>query len=328
MLDKASEELIRERGREIKADLKIELTATDHVEQEKFEGFAGQMGRLIPGLIIEQKKKTDTTDEKQLPGFRLKENITYSALPLKKELEPFLEALSLLVSGKAGMPEKIMEKLETDLIPARLKLYIALECPHCPIVVRNVTPIALSCPSIELQIIDGNLFPEPAEKDHVMSVPTLILDDDFRWTGEVSADEIVDMIIDRDPAKLSALSLKNILEQGDAQWIADAMMEKQEIFDGFFKLLLHETWSVRLGAIVVVEDLAEKDPDLAAALCPLLISVFDEKEVPVQGDILYILGLAGSEDTRLWIQKKMVDLHHEDLIEAAEDAIENLKEEQ
>jgi len=182
----------------------------------------------------------------------------------------------------------------------------------------------MACKNIHLQIIDGTLFPETAQKNGVMSAPCLILDDDFRWTGDVSAQEIIKMITERDASQLSTVTLKNILEEGYASWIAGQMMEKKKIFDNFIKLLLHEIWSVRLGAMVIVEELAETDPELAAKICPELIDLFDEQNVSVQGDILYALGEAGSVETKKWIQSKLVTLDHQELIDAASDALESL----
>jgi len=156
-------------------------------------------------------------------------------------------------------------------------------------------------------------------------VPCLILDDDFRWTGKVSAEEIVTMITSRDPSQLSARTLKTILEQGDAAWITRQMIKKKKIFDGFITLLVHDTWSVRLGALVVVEELVETDPGLAASLCPLLISLFDTKDIPIQGDILYALGEAGDTQTQRWLEKKQPELVHQDLVDAATEALDSLK---
>ncbi len=186
-------------------------------------------------------------------------------------------------------------------------------------------PLALYCKNISFHIIDGSLFPKTAQKDGVMSAPCLILDDDFRWTGSVQPQEIIKMITDRDPSQLSAGTLKTILEQGDAAWITQAMIKNKGIFDAFFKLLLHETWSVRLGAMVIVEELAETDPGLAASLGPVLTNLFDEKDVPIQGDILYALGEAGDLETKKWIQTKLPELEHPDLIDAAKDALDSLK---
>ena len=153
-----------------------------------------------------------------------------------------------------------------------------------------------------------------ALKFKVMSAPSLILDDDFRWIGSVSGREIVAMIIDRDPSNLSANTLQTILDDGDASWIYKQMMETQTIFDEFIKLVLHKTWSVRLGAMVVIEELSEADPRLALQICPILISHFNEQDTTVQGDILYALGEAGNKETQKWIICRKPSLEDPDLI--------------
>lgn len=324
IFDPQSQDLIQNWDQTIGNQVKIKRLTTAHAEDRQFMNFANQISGMTSQLIIESEKS-----KAPLPGFLLKENITYSALPLKKELEPFLEALSQINSqyptlSESGLSEPLQQSLEKIDIPVQLKLYIALQCPHCPNVVRTVIPLALHCSHINLQIIDGSLFPETAQKDGVMSVPCLILDDDFRWTGNVSADEIVTMITHRDPSQLSAGTLQTILEQGDASWIARQMIEKGKIFDAFIKLLLHETWSVRLGAMVIVEELAETDPKLATLLCPVLINLFDEKNIPIQGDILYALGETGTIETKEWIQTMLPSLEHPDIIDAATEALNTL----
>jgi hypothetical protein len=299
------------------ADLiNIKLTTSDHAESSQFINFTNNFTKNTSKVIFESAK-----EKKDLPGFQIKDNITYSALPLSRELEPFLEALSQINNDQTKLSDSILQSLDQIDIPVNLKLYIALECPHCPNVVRTLIPLAMTCKNIHLHIIDGTLFPETAQKDGVMSAPCLILDDDFRWTGDVSVREIIAMIIDRDPSQLSAATLKNIVEQGDASWITGQMIEKKKIFDGFIKLLLHEVWSVRLGAMVIVEELAEADPELAVKICPRLIELFDSKDVPVKGDILYVLGEAGNNETQKWIKNKLATLEHKDLIDAANDAI-------
>jgi len=319
IFDPPSQALIQNWDQTIEKQVHIKLITTDHAEDNQFVNFTNQLVNTTSHLNIESKK-----EENILPGFLLKDNITYSALPLKKELAPFLEGLSQINDPAPAISKALGQTLEKIDIPVRLKLYIALDCPHCPNVVRTLIPLALNCTNINLHIIDGSLFPQTAQKDRVMSAPCLILDDDFRWTGNVSAQEIVTMITSRDPSQLSTQTLKTILEQGDAGWITQQMIQKQKVFDCFIKLLIHKTWSVRLGAMVVIEELAETDPDLAAELCPPLINLFEGKDIPVQGDILYALGEAGNTETQKWLTKRLPKLEHPDLIDAAEEALDSL----
>lgn len=320
VFEKHQIEKISSWNEQLNHSVKLELVLTDHAEGKQIEAVGQALEQTAPNLSIER-VKADTG----LPGFRIKENILFSAFPLQKEFDPFMEALSFLDGSLPELPENVRQDLDAVSMPVMLKLYIALACPHCPAMVKTVIPLAVHCKNIFLEIIDGSLFTEKAQADNVLSAPCLILDDDFRWTEYVDSLEITDMLTQRDPSRLGARTLKTILENGDAEWITDQMVEKGLVFESFYKLLLHETWSVRLGAMVVVEDLGERAPEIAASMCPVLIDAFKKHDISIQGDILYALGEAGSEETLDWIKNVLPTLEHEDLIDAAKDAMETLE---
>ena len=297
----------------------LEIVSTDHGEQERFESFGHSLANLAPSIRVNTSAR-----QTPLPGLLLRENIIYSALALGKELPPFLKGLSCIQTRAPKLTPPVQALLDQIHVPCDLTLYIAMQCPHCPGVVNTIFPLAVFSDKINLHIIDGTLFPETAQRDKVMSAPCLILDNGFRWAGAVAAEEVLSMITQRDVSSLSSQTLKTILEQGDADWISREMIQAGTIFQGFVQLLFHDTWSVRLGAMVVVESLAEENPDLALQLCSPLILAFDHSEIPVQGDILYALGETGNIETKRWVEKRIRNLENEDLKEAAQDAIDSI----
>ncbi len=313
MIDTATEKIIRDWTAPGK--ISVSILATDHLEQQSFAAFADAWSGISSSVDWK-----DGDPDADLPGFRLKENIIYSALPLERELVPFLAGLETIFYPHVS-PE-VRELLDQIQLPCELTLYIALQCPHCPYMVKSLIPLAAYSDKIRLHIIDGSLFQEQARADKVMAAPCLILDKGFRWTGSVPETELLSMIINRDPALLSTGTLKNILEEGDAGWIIEQMVQANTIFEGFLGLILHETWSVRLGAMVVIEGLAEQSPDLGLTLAPVLIDRFEGQEIPVQGDILYALGEIGGLETKAWIRECKKRVAHADLKDAAEDAID------
>ena len=321
VFDSVSKDRIRAWDRPLEKTIPVLLETAGHPEDQTFSRVADEMAALSPHMAI----KTQESD-RILPAFVPAENIRFSAFPMQKELPPFLEVLSQIHIEPLCLPDTQQTLLEKVDAQAHLKLYIALQCPHCPGMVRTLAPFSLQNPNIRLDIIDGSLFPDFAQKDKIMAAPCLILDNEFRWTGNVAGEEVLSMITQRDPASLSSDTLKNILEQGDAGWITRQMISRGKVFDAFVALLLHDTWSVRLGAMVVVEELAQEAPALAGLLCPKLISVFPEKDVTVQGDILYALGEAGLPETKVWIEKQIPTLSHPDLKDAALEAAETLEE--
>ncbi|MCG8565646.1 MAG: thioredoxin family protein [Desulfobacterales bacterium] len=318
-LEPADAEAIKSWAKANPDPMTLVLSQTDHAEQKTFDAFALALAGLAPQITMEQGENAP------LPGFKISPTLDYCALPLGRELAPFLKTLELRhTQGTQKASTEIPPELDQLDRPCRLDLYIALQCPHCPAMVETLAPLALASDNIRLSIIDGSLFPEEARRDNVMAAPCLILDKDFRWTGTVPAREIIAMAAQRDPSQLSSQSLRQILEQGDADWIAREMTLANRIFPAFMDLLLHPTWSVRLGAMVVVEALAQEAPDLIDGICPGLMAAFEEADITLKGDILYALGEAGGPQTQAWIESIRPELEHPDLVEAAQDALDTL----
>lgn len=297
----------------------VSLSDTPHPRQPEFDAFGSELARIAPCVRI-----TRSNRPCEIPAFFIGDHIRFSALPRDRELAPFLEALSF-AAAPAPLPGSIRPLVEQIHHPGHLTLFIAAQCPHCPDMVRRLVPPAVHAQQMVLDIIDGTLFPELAEGRQVLSVPCLILEPDFRWTGQVDLKEILTQVSERDPSRLSAATFRQILEQGDADWICRQMIQADTLFQGFIDLLLHPEWSVRLGAMVVVESLAELAPPLAGRLCPVLRQVFDDfEDISIKGDILYALGETGDRQTREWIQHILPGLDHPDLRDAAREALSTI----
>ncbi|MBF0572490.1 MAG: thioredoxin family protein [Desulfamplus sp.] len=236
-----------------------------------------------------------------------------------------------------ALPEHIVSNLNLVKIPVEIKLYVANQCPHCPSVVRTLTTLAAACPNIYLKIIDGTFAADEAAEDKIMSVPCLILDGGVRLAGNIDLEQLIDIIIhtiiNNNPSSLTTSSLKTILEDGKADWIITKMLEHNTIFEGFIGLITHKTWSVRLGAMVVLEEIAQKAPELALTIAPELLKLFNEEnsseegDITTQGDILYALGEIGNPSVqddidKLIEHKKIIN---EDVLEAAHAAVESIK---
>lgn len=306
--------------------VQVTLTPSDHEQSPFFEAFCGALQQCTSK--IQQLKRTDG---EELPAIVLSDNMVFHAIPQGKMFSSFIKALSLTPSSSLKLPDTLHISLETAAnlsrieVPVELKLYIANQCPHCPGVVNTLLSLAAKCSHIHLKIIDGTLFTEHASMDSVLSAPCLILDNEFRWTGSVTPEEVTNMIVNRDPSALSTSSLRRILEEGKADWIAGRMMEHNSIFPGFTGLVIHEIWSVRLGAMVVLEEIVEKSPDLAVQIGPEILKHFKASDIPTQGDILYALGETGDESIKQEILNLTKTLREPDLVEAAQEAIEAIE---
>jgi hypothetical protein len=278
----------------------------------------------LQALLPELKIKKDTDEPFQAPALIVgrNQNVAFQALPAGKILEPFLEAISTADTPSKPLPEKIASRLEQLSHPMQLKLYIAQQCPHCPQVVKKLLPLVQATALARLTIIDAQLFLDKSKGDQIRSVPTLILDDCFRWTGQVDLAEILELGVKRDPSAMSADSLKQILEAGEAPRAAGMMIEQATIFPALVDLLIHPRWSVRLGAMVTAEYLAEETPDLVAELAQILWRRFDRLPAQTQGDVVHVIGLLKSDATQNYLKSITAGDYDQEVIEAAREALE------
>jgi hypothetical protein len=192
-------------------------------------------------------------------------------------------------------------------------------------VVTQLLILAAASEWIRLTVIDGVLFPETAASDNIRTAPTVLLDDQFHWSGSIRIQDIVDMIFSRDPVKLSALSLKTMFEEGNAVKVAEMMLDSGEIFPAFLELLVHQKWPVRLAAMVTFETIAETNPPLVQSTIPFLWRSFFETEDTIKGDILYLFGISGDKNIIPKLKTILSGSYAVEVKEAAIEALEALK---
>jgi thiol-disulfide isomerase/thioredoxin len=278
----------------------ITLAADDGVAATAIRRFGEQLREMIPALVL----RTDTDD----PIFTAPvlvigphRNIGFQAVPGGKFLSPFLDALKFRSQADPALDPNIATHLGRLDLPIHLKLYITAQCPHCPHVVSQLIPLARENKHIRLHMIDAQMFTDLSDGDRIQSVPTLLLDDHFRWTGRIDINEVLTIGIQRDPSQLSSASLRQMIEDGQAERVASMILDCGQVFPALIDLLVHERWSVRLGAMVTAEYLAASSRPLSLALCDMLWRRFPDLADPVRGDVVHVLGEVPSEEnlTRL-----------------------------
>ena len=318
MLTPTEKESLRESASLLTHEIEIRLVVTDDDNRDKFEAYCEMLGELSPKIRI----KKEMESGHQPPAITLEPSIVLHALPHGTELSPFIE---LLLAKSNLAPTTQDEPREGNLeIPAMLKLYVSPACPFCPVMMNKLFPKVLAHPALHLTVIDVALFPEMAESDGIKSVPTLILDNRFRWTGSIDMDELLQVVRHRDPEQLTMDSLKSMIVNGDAFQLAEMMIREEKIFPAFFDLLTHEEFSTRLGAMAAAEAIAEKNRSIASLMIYPLLSRFEDQTEQIKGDILYILGEAGDQQIIPFLDRIRTGAYASDVKEAAADAIDHI----
>jgi hypothetical protein len=320
MIPKEDAQKITRWAQGLDEDIFIDLILTRDERSRTFRDFCDNLARMAPNIKV----KPENNEESTLPAIQVG-NVRYQAIPGGKVLEPFLDVLANRDTPTSNAQVSVKDKLSDNQIPALLKIYIMPHCPFCPKTVVQFLSLAKGNPSIKLTLIDGAFFPEMAASDNIHSAPTVLLEDQFRWSGSIQIQEVVDIILNRDPSQLSAASLKAMFEDGSAVEVANMMLDRGEIFPAFMDLLVHEKWPVRLAAMVVFETISEENRELAGQTIPFLWDCFSRAEDTVKGDILYLLGNAGDKKVIPKIETLLNGPYPAEVIDAAKEALETLK---
>lgn len=299
---------------------RMALNAHDGPVAELLRSFSAAIGQLAPELTIRRNPEDAFCEPALIIGRHA--NIAYQALPAGPELAPFLNALASGEDSPHSLAPGTMALAAQLTQPTELMLYIAAQCPHCPKTVGRLLPLAAASSKIRLTIVDAALFENRAIDHGVRSVPMLIMDDQYRWSGLPDLDEVLTVCLKRDPKLMSAGSLRQIIEAGDAGQAAQMMIDSSGIFPALIQLLRDEKWSIRLGAMVTVEYLIDEAPALAEQLIDPLWKDFEGYDAQVQGDVAHVLGLIGSKKARSCINEIATGPYEEEVIEAAKEALE------
>ncbi len=296
----------------------LDIFLTPDKRSGEFVKFAGFLSDLGEKIHI-NKKKDDNPES--LPAIIVNPHLKYHAIPLEKELEPFLAALD-------GSHIKNKDKNIKFPVPGKpipCVLYMARQCVFCPNEVARLIPFATEG-YFDLAITDGQLFPEKARADDIKAVPTFILDKKFRWTGKLPFDEIAKAMENMDISMMGASAMEQIIKDGKAGDLAAMMIKKGRIFPDFPKLFVHKTWSTRLGAIVTLENIVGENREIAGEIVPLLWKYFDDADDTVKGDILYAIGASGNKYEIENLKNIAKGDFSEDIKDAAKEAIETIME--
>lgn len=308
---------IRNHPRRQTAKTALTLVQTRDTRSQALAAFVRTLETYWPALAIERTR----ADEDGPPFIELGEGFRFQGLPAESKLTPFLDVLAADLEPPT---EEYRGLLTRMALADELRLYIAAPCPFCPQAVRQWAALAWAGPNLRVRVVDGSLFPEDAARDGIQAVPTLVMDGNWRWSGDIPVADVLRQLVDRDPSQLSAAALEGLLKEGQATALAVAMQQRGAIFPAFVDLLTHPKWPIRLGAMVAMEALIESDPELSKTIVAKVMDRFDDLDEPTKGDALYILGEAGDHETLTLLRAMPLDGAGTELHQAAREAAESI----
>ncbi len=320
LFDARDQERVRIFNGELQQERTVHLHLNDDPRSRQFMDFAADFTNLAPMVRF----ATIAPDASSPPAIMIDRSWRYHAIPLSAELDPFLHLLLLLDTTGSQLSQGLPDQLQAMKTPGSLQVFVAPHCPFCPQVVRQVLPMPLANRLINLTIIDGTLFPELAQQNKVRSAPTVILDGEFRWSGQLVMEELVETLVLRDATRLDQAALVDMIKEGNATQLAQMMLRRKLIFPTFLPLLGHAEWSVRLGAMVTLEEIADQDRTLARLALQPIWHLMESAPEAIRGDLVYLLGQLGDTESRERLQRMLAIETSGELREVLEEALATL----
>jgi len=315
------EQKIIQWSRNLSNDVHLKVWLTHDKRSDKLRMFCNELSGLVRKIHVEENWK----ESAEPPHIEVSKNLQYFAVPADHELGPFLEALTFKADNFALLPKVIKDKIGGIDKSISLRLFVSQNCAHCPRSVRDLIRLTVENELINLEIIDGTLFRELAQVEDIQCLPTVLFGDEFRWSGVTPLEDIVEVLLNRDPSDFSISAIERMLEEGNAIRIARMMIESEVVFPEVVEFMTDDRFIIRLGAMAAMEKVVEKNRELASKAVMPLWAYFEKVIEPMQIDILYFMGDAGTAENIPLLESVTSGNHRDHVKEAAKEAIDSIK---
>jgi hypothetical protein len=320
MLDERQRALATSKLQQLSSTLELHLDPGPRPD----DLFSKTLCELVDQIVALAPEKTLKVVEAHSPGKDTPPsltigNIKYLAIPLERELEPFLD---LLLTQSSPPPLTETERGLATMPPAEVKILIAPTCPNCPKVVAACAEVAARLRQVSISIIDVQVFAELAGS--CRSVPTVVIDGTRTVVGPLTAAELTEILGKRDQEEYFKEALASMIEAGRIDELVPLLVSDQGM--AVLPALLAEgTMQQRMGLMLAIQGALEQDPHSLNGAVSHLLPLLESKDATVRGDTADILGQIGAPGARDALTQLLSD-ENPDVREMAEEALSMLRE--
>jgi hypothetical protein len=301
----------------------VHIRLTYSLENEFYLDLLSIMERIC-SISEKVELAREQMEGKEIPAMLHLDNIHYQAIPDGKEFRPFIETIFLM----SKRMEKFSSELEKELMgikgPITIRVAISPFCNYCPQVVQKVNRFAVLNRNIEVFIIDCLTFEGERKRLGVRSTPSLIINEKIVFCGSVGEADLLQILRDENSRKTIELILISQIRNGDIEGAINTSIQNPDISSEILaKIMGGDRFEMRMGVMLVLEELAKKDRHILSGAIPILRGLLNNPHPQIRGDASYILGKTGRKDI-IDDLKRLLDDPDPDVVDCAREAIDEL----
>jgi len=123
--------------------------------------------------------------------------IRYLAVPTAAKIQPFVQALMVL-TGSPNYYKNVIKENLNKISRTVIKVLITDYCAYCSTIISICSQFALASEGkMQTDVIDIMAHPDISEQYDVTTVPTLIINEDKKLIGDITAEELLYELINK-----------------------------------------------------------------------------------------------------------------------------------
>lgn len=175
----------------LKENITLQASLDESADSTKMREFLTEISSLSSKVTFNETGKSEYKPSFSIINPNKNININFAAIPLGHEFTSLVLAILQVGGHPIKVEEKLIKMIEAINHKCVFKSYISLSCQNCPDVVQALNIMAVLNPNISSVVIDGALYSEEVEKQNIMAVPTVYLNDKEFYQGRMSLEEIL-----------------------------------------------------------------------------------------------------------------------------------------
>lgn len=198
--------------------------------------------------------------------------------------------LSAATSGESGLSGEQKTALKALTAHAGIDIYAARWCESSSAAVEAAARIVVEQPSISLRVLDVESFERSLLPIGMSSVPLAIVGGKARLYGAFSPAELVSALETLADGRWERQTLLNMLQQKMRPEIEQLLTHRLLSARSVASLVGEASMGVRMGAILILSELAKTDRGAAGEALGPLVDFLKAPAPQMRADAIYALG--------------------------------------